>query len=109
MTADVKHFYLNTPMDEPEYMKIPVRLIPYEIKVEYKVREFEHAGYVCVQIKKVMYGLEKAGLLASELLEKKVGETRIKSNATHPRPMETSHKAHTIRTSSGKFWHKVQE
>ena len=28
MTADVKNFYLNTPMDEPEYMKIPVRLIP---------------------------------------------------------------------------------
>ena len=33
MTADVKNFYLNTPMDEIEYMKILVRLIPYEIKV----------------------------------------------------------------------------
>ena len=28
MTADVNNFYLNTPMDEPEYMNIPVRLIP---------------------------------------------------------------------------------
>ena len=28
MTADVKIFYLNTPMDEPEYMKILVRLVP---------------------------------------------------------------------------------
>ena len=33
MTADVKNFYLNTPTDEPEYMKIPIRLIPDDIKV----------------------------------------------------------------------------
>ena len=33
MTADVNIFCLNTPMDEAEYMKIPGRLIPYEIKV----------------------------------------------------------------------------
>ena len=26
ITEDVKHFYLNIPMEEPEYMKIPVRL-----------------------------------------------------------------------------------
>ena len=31
-------------MDEPEYMKIPVRLIPDEIKLEYKVSEFKHVG-----------------------------------------------------------------
>ena len=65
MTADVKIFYPNTPMDEPEYMKIPVRLIPDEIKVEYKVSEFEHSGYVYVQINKGMYGLAQAGLLAN--------------------------------------------
>ena len=34
MTEDLKNFYLNTPMNEPKYMKIPVRLIPDEIKVE---------------------------------------------------------------------------
>ena len=46
-------------MEEPEYTKIPVRLIPDEIKVEYKVSKFEHAGYVYVQINKVMYVLAK--------------------------------------------------
>ena len=65
ITADVKNFYLNTPMEGPEYMKIPVRLIPDEIKVEYKVSEFEHAGYVFVQINKGIYGLAQAGLLAN--------------------------------------------
>ena len=33
MTEDVKNFYRNTPRYEPEYMEIPVRLIPDEIKV----------------------------------------------------------------------------
>ena len=74
MTADVKNFYLNTPMEEPEYMKTPVRLIPDEIKVEYKVREFEHTGYVYVKINKGMYGLAQAGLLANELLSKRLAK-----------------------------------
>ena len=69
-TANVKNFYLNTPMDKPEYMKILVRLIPDEIKVEYKVNEFEHAVYVYVKINKGMYGLAQAGLIANELLSK---------------------------------------
>ena len=44
MTSDVKNFYLNTPMDEPEYTKIPVRLIPDKIKVEYKVSELSRSS-----------------------------------------------------------------
>ena len=31
MTADVKNFYLNTPMEDLEYMRIPIKLIPNEI------------------------------------------------------------------------------
>ena len=100
MTANVKNFYLDTPMDEPEYMKIPVRLIPYEIKVEYKVSDFEHSGYVYVKINKGMYGLEQAGLLENELLAKRLSKHGFN---------ETPHKSHPIRTSSGQFWHQVQE
>ena len=70
MTADVKHFYLNTPMDEPEHMKLPVRIIPDEIKLEYKVSEFKHAGYVYIQVNKGIYGLAQAGMLANELWQK---------------------------------------
>ena len=84
MTSDVKKLYLNTPMDEPEYMKIPVRLIPDEIKVEYKVREFEHAGYVYVQINKGIYGLEQTGLLANELLAKGLAKHRFNKTPHTP-------------------------
>ena len=74
MTAKVKIFYLNTPMDEPEYIKITVRLIPDEIKVEYKFRELEHAGYVYVQINKGVYGMAQAGLIENELKEKRLAK-----------------------------------
>ena len=74
MTSDVKNFYLNNTTNEPEYMKIPVRLIPYAINVEYKVSELEHAGYVYVQINKGMYGLAQAGLLSNEPLAKSLAK-----------------------------------
>ena len=31
MTADVNKFFLNTPMKDPQYMRIPVKLTPNEI------------------------------------------------------------------------------
>ena len=65
MTADVKTFYLNTPMKYPEYMRIPIKLIPNEIREEYKIIEFEHDGYVCNEINKGIYRLAQAGLLAN--------------------------------------------
>ena len=37
VTEDVNNFYLNTPMDEPKYMQILVKLVRDEIKLEYKV------------------------------------------------------------------------
>ena len=74
MTADVKNFYLKTPMEEPKYTKIPVRLIPDKIKVGYNVSKFEHAGYVYVKINKCMYGSTQAGLLANELLAKRLAK-----------------------------------
>ena len=55
-------------------MRIPIKLTPNEIQEEYKTSEFEHNGYVYVQINKGMYGLEQAGLLENELLAKRLAE-----------------------------------
>ena len=55
-------------------MKIPVRLIPDEINVEYKVSNFEHAGYVYVKINKGLYGMAQAGLLSNEILAKRLAK-----------------------------------
>jgi hypothetical protein len=31
MSVDIKNFYLNMPLDCPEYRKLPITLIPDEI------------------------------------------------------------------------------
>ena len=74
MCDDVKNFYLNTPMDRPEYMKIPIDLIPPEIIIEYKLLDLVHEGYVYIEINKGMYGLPQAGLLANKLLGKRLAK-----------------------------------
>ena len=37
MTGDLKDFYLNTPMDRYEYMRIPVSMVPKAIMEEYNL------------------------------------------------------------------------
>ena len=68
MCADVKKFYLNMPMDCPEFMCIPVALIPQEIIDEYHLQEKVHDGFVVIQINKGMCGLPQAGILANKLI-----------------------------------------
>jgi hypothetical protein len=74
MCMDVKNFYLNSPMPRYEYMKIPVELIPAEIMTAYNLHEKVHNGYVYIEIQKGMYGLPQAGLLANQLLAKRLAK-----------------------------------
>ena len=39
MMLDIKDFYLNTPMERYEYMRLKLTDIPEEIIVEYNLRE----------------------------------------------------------------------
>jgi hypothetical protein len=72
MTGDVKNFYLNTPMERPEYMRIPIHLIPDEILQEYDATKYLTDGFIYIEIVKGMYGLAQAGLLANKLLAKRL-------------------------------------
>ena len=40
---DIKNFYLNTPMEHSEYMKIPIAQIPDEIIAEYNLQNKVHS------------------------------------------------------------------
>ncbi len=67
---DVKDFYLNTPMARYEYMWLKLTDIPEEIIIEYNLREIATKdGYVYCEIRKGMYGLPQAGIIAQQLLE----------------------------------------
>ena len=65
---DVKNYYLGTPMDDYEYMFIPINSIPEEIIAHYKLRDLVHNGRVYIEIRCGMYGLPQAGILAEQQL-----------------------------------------
>ncbi len=73
---DLKDFYLNTPMERPEYMRLKLSDIPEEIIVQYKLRDITAPeGYVYSEIMKGMYGLpHQAGIIAQVLLEDRLGK-----------------------------------
>ena len=65
---DVKNYYLGTPMDNYKYMFIPTNSIPQEIIAHYKLRDIVHNGKVYMEIRRGMYGLPQAGILAKKQL-----------------------------------------
>ena len=75
MCIDISNFYLNSPLKRFEYMKLKVADIPDEVVEEYGLTEKATSdGHVYVEIRKTMYGLPHAGLMAQQLLEKRLNE-----------------------------------
>jgi hypothetical protein len=72
MYLDVKNFYLGTPMDSFECMRIPIKLIPQEIIAEYNLFSLVSDGHVYIEVQKGMYGLSQAGILANQLLARRL-------------------------------------
>jgi len=69
-TFDLKDFYLNTPMNEYKYTRIPLAIIPESILDKYNLRPLIHEGHIYVEIQKGMYGLPQAGKIANNQLIK---------------------------------------
>ena len=74
LTLDLKNFYLNTPLPTARYMRIKLDIIPDEIIKKYNLTTIAHQGWVYVKIKRGMYGLPEAGILANKLLKKRLSE-----------------------------------
>jgi hypothetical protein len=68
MCLDVNNFFLGTPMDSFEYMRIPTKVIPHEIIDQYNLLPLVYDGHVYVDVQKCMRGLPQAGILANQLL-----------------------------------------
>ena len=65
---DIKNFYLNTPLDRFENMRLPLNLILAEIIQRYSLHNSQHNGWIYIEIQKGMYGLSQTGMLANKLL-----------------------------------------
>ena len=60
MCADIPNFYLGTPMERYEYMKMPIALIPQEIIDTYNLLPKVHKDHIYIEIRRGMYGLPQA-------------------------------------------------
>ena len=71
LIANVKNFYLNNDLPEPEYMKLHIHIIPKEIIDEYALHKIlDENGWVYLDIVKGMYGLKQAGIISNMELTK---------------------------------------
>ena len=65
MSVDLKDFFLATPMAKAEYMKISIKNFPPDIIDFYNLQDkISKDGYIYIRIKKGMYGLKQAAVLA---------------------------------------------
>lgn len=74
---DISNFYLMMPLLRPEYIRIKLSDLPEEIIKEYKLQlqdKVTKNGSIYIEVTKRMYVLPQAGLLANELLEKRLNK-----------------------------------
>jgi hypothetical protein len=72
MGLDIGSFYLETPLARYEYMKFPIALFPEHIIEQYDLKQHVQKGFIYVEIRKAIYGLPQAGILANQLLRKRL-------------------------------------
>ena len=82
---DIKNFYLCTPMERYEYMRLKLSDMPDDVIAHYKLRDIATPdGYVYCKIRQGMYGLPQAGIIAQELLAKRLKEHGYSQSETTP-------------------------
>ena len=65
LLSDIKHFYLNKILPDPEFMRIPLKIIPQEIIDTYYLKALvDDQGLIYMRIEKGMDGLKQAGIIA---------------------------------------------
>ena len=69
MTGDIKNCYLMTPLKQWEIFQTQAQCHPTEIIDEYQLQDkVTQDGHLYIKIRRGMYGLPQAGLLAQRLL-----------------------------------------
>ena len=72
MCLDIKNFYLSAPLDRFEYMKMPLDIFLPATVEQYNLTQHAHNGFVYLEIRKAIYGLPQAGILANKLLRQRL-------------------------------------
>ena len=67
LLADIKHFYITKILPDPEFMRVPLKIIPQETTDTYDLKALvEYQGWIYMRIEKGMYILKQAGIIANQ-------------------------------------------
>jgi hypothetical protein len=72
MCLDIKNFYLTAALEYFEYMRIPLDLFPEWTKQQYNLNELAFEGWVHIEMRRAVWGLPQAGILANKRLRRKL-------------------------------------
>ena len=73
ISADISNYFLASPMERAEYMRVRLKHIPNDIQERYNLRDLVTSdGWVYIRINKGMYGLRNAAILAYNNLKRKL-------------------------------------
>ncbi len=73
MSIDIKDFYLCIQMKRYEYFRMKLELFPEDIIQEYDLRnKVDATGNLHCEVRRGMYGLPQAGIIAQELLQERL-------------------------------------
>jgi hypothetical protein len=82
MCLDIKKFYLTAALEYFEYMKIPLALFPVWTIEQYNLQHLALDGWVYIEMRRVVWGLPQAGILANKRLRRKLAPFGNQSNNT---------------------------
>ena len=69
MGLGIGNFYLETPIEEYEYMIMPLHLFPQHTIDQYKLQENAQNWHVYLEVWRDIYGIPQAGALANKQLK----------------------------------------
>ena len=72
MCLDISLFYLTAALEYYEYMKMPLNLFPQWTIDQYNLDKHAKDGMVHIEMRKAVYGLPQAGILANKKLRRKL-------------------------------------
>ncbi len=82
---DISNFYLMTPLHQPEFICMKLSNIPDEIIDEYKLQnKITPSGNIYIVPNCSMYGLPQSGLIANELLVKRLNKQGYRQSKLVP-------------------------
>ena len=78
MSADIKKYFIATPMAKAEYTKVQYKNIPEDIRQQYHLQEKVTSDKcIYIHIKKGMHGLKQAAILTYDQLKKNFSHMAI--------------------------------